>query len=287
MQTLALVRNYIPAYKQIVEGKWHVASIVGVWPCAYDLEGKTVGTVGAGRIGRRVLERLKPFDCKELLYYDYARLDAATEKALGARYVSLEELVKTFRVLLLCLFNFQLLQDRLARSCDVVTINYPLHADTAHLFNKDLIGKMKKGSLSVLTVFAECQLISPTISYLVNTARGKIVEREALVEALKTKHLAGYAGDVWYPQPAPSDHPWRNMPNHAMTPHYSGTTLDAQRRYAAGVKDILLRTFEGRALEPQDVIVQGGVLAAQYDKNAKHTALPEQAGGAVAGRLKL
>lgn len=49
---------------------------------------------------------------------------------------------------------------------------------------------------------------------------GRIVDREAVVEALKSGQLGGYAGDVWYPQPAPPDHPWRHMPNHAMTPHY-------------------------------------------------------------------
>ena len=65
-------------------------------------------------------------------------------------------------------------------------------------------------------------------SYLVNTARGKIAETQAVVDALESGQLRGYAGDVWYPQPAPKDHPWRTMPNHAMTPHYSGTTLDAQ-----------------------------------------------------------
>ena len=65
-------------------------------------------------------------------------------------------------------------------------------------------------------------------SYLVNTARGKICETQAVVDALESGQLRGYAGDVWYPQPAPKDHPWRTMKNHAMTPHYSGTTLDAQ-----------------------------------------------------------
>lgn len=61
-----------------------------------------------------------------------------------------------------------------------------------------------------------------------NTARGKIVNRDALVEALASEHLQGYAGDVWYPQPAPADRPWRTMPRNAMTVHYSGMTLEAQ-----------------------------------------------------------
>ena len=59
-------------------------------------------------------------------------------------------------------------------------------------------------------------------AYLVNTARGKICDRDAIVRALESGQLAGYAGDVWFPQPAPQDHPWRTMPHHGMTPHISG-----------------------------------------------------------------
>jgi formate dehydrogenase len=237
MQMLALVRNYIPAYKQVINGEWNVAEIA---KNAFDLEDKVVGTVGCGRIGQRVLTRLKGFDCKELLYHDFKQLPAAKEKELGARYcATVEELVK---------------------ECDIVTINAPLHKGTEGLFNKELISKMKKGS------------------YLVNTARGKIVVRDDIVDALKSGHLRGYAGDVWYPQPAPKDHPWRTMPNHAMTPHYSGTTLDAQARYTAGTKDILERTFENKPLRKDDVIVQGGKMAAQYDQSATDRNLDFESG---------
>jgi len=78
------------------------------------------------------------------------------------------------------------------------------------MFNKELIGKLKKGVL------------------IVNNARGAIMERQAVVDAVESGHIGGYSGDVWDPQPAPKDHPWRYMPNQAMTPHTSGTTIDAQ-----------------------------------------------------------
>lgn len=78
------------------------------------------------------------------------------------------------------------------------------------MFNKEMIGKMKKGVL------------------IVNNARGAIMDRQAVVEAVESGHIGGYSGDVWDPQPAPKDHPWRYMPNQAMTPHISGTTIDAQ-----------------------------------------------------------
>ena len=61
------------------------------------------------------------------------------------------------------------------------------------------------------------------------------LSRDAIAEALESGQLAGYAGDVWFPQPAPKDHPWRTMKNNGMTPHTSGTSLSAQARYTAGV----------------------------------------------------
>jgi formate dehydrogenase len=189
---------------------------------SYDLEGMVVGTVGAGRIGSAVLRRLKPFDVK-LHYTDRHRLPASVEQELG--------------------LTFHPDAESLVRICDVVTINTPLHPETEHLFNDALIGKMKRGA------------------YLVNTARGKICDRDAVAKALKSGQLAGYAGDVWFPQPAPKDHPWRTMPHHGMTPHVSGTSLSAQARYAAGVREILECWFEGRPIREEYLIVSGGELA--------------------------
>jgi formate dehydrogenase len=98
-------------------------------------------------------------------------------------------------------------------------------------------------------------------AYLINTARGKLCDRDAVAAALESGQLAGYAGDVWFPQPAPADHPWRSMPHHGMTPHVSGTSLSAQARYAAGVREILECHFEGRPIRNEYLIVQGGKLA--------------------------
>ncbi|KAK9836497.1 hypothetical protein WJX74_001714 [Apatococcus lobatus] len=225
MMILALVRNYMTAHYQVINGKWQVADIA---KDSWDVENKVIGTIGAGRIGQRVLERLIAFKPSKLLYSDYAQLPKAREQELQAEYVSMEDLVK---------------------QCDVITINCPLHKETEGMFNKRLFDMMKPRG------------------FLVNTARGKIVDREAVKEALESGHLQGYAGDVWYPQPAPEDHPWRHMPRQAMTPHYSGTTLDAQQRYAAGTKEVLRRFFSKEELNPTDVIVSGGKMAAQYDSS--------------------
>src|ERR671918_1417896 len=219
MMILALVRNYIPSYQWVIDGGWNIADCVSR---SYDLEGMQVGTVGAGRIGSAVLRRLKPFEVG-LHYTDRHRLPAEVEKELGV--------------------TFHPDAASLVRVCDVVTINAPLHPETEHLFNAELIGQMKRGA------------------YLVNTARGKICDRDAVARACETGQLAGYAGDVWFPQPAPRDHPWRSMPHHGMTPHTSGTSLSAQARYAAGVREILECWFEGRPIREEYLIVDGGRLA--------------------------
>src|SRR5262249_60776311 len=97
-------------------------------------------------------------------------------------------------------------------------------------------------------------------AYIVNTARGKICDRDAVVRALESGQLAGYAGDVWFPQPAPRDHPWRGMPHHGMTPHISGSSLSAQARYAAGNPWILECWVWKPPIPGEYLIVQGGQL---------------------------
>jgi len=219
MMILSLVRNYIPSYNWVIRGGWNIADCV---ERSYDLEGMTVGTVAAGRIGLAVLRRLKPFDVK-LHYTDRHRLPQDIEQELNLTFhPDVESLVSV---------------------CDVVTINCPLHAETESLFNEKLIAKMKRGA------------------FLVNTARGKICDRDAVARALNSGRLAGYAGDVWFPQPAPKDHPWRTMPHHGMTPHISGSSLSAQARYAAGTREILECWFEKRPIRSEYLIVDGGKLA--------------------------
>jgi formate dehydrogenase len=219
MMILALVRNYIPSYRWVIDGGWNIADCVSR---SYDLEGMQVGTVAAGRIGSAVLRRLKPFEVG-LHYTDRHRLPSEVEKELGV--------------------TFHPTVQSLVEVCDVVTINAPLHPETENLFDADLLARMKRGA------------------YLINTARGKICDRDAVAAACRSGQLAGYAGDVWFPQPAPRDHPWRSMPHHGMTPHTSGTSLSAQARYAAGTREILECWFDGRPIRDEYLIVDGGHLA--------------------------
>jgi formate dehydrogenase len=205
--------------------KWVIDGGWNIADCvqrSYDLEGMHVGTVAAGRIGLAVLRRLAPFDV-HLHYFDKHRLSPEVEAELNLTY-------------------HPTVQDMVPH-LDVVTINAPLHPETRGLFDDELIGTMKRGA------------------YLINTARALICDRDAIDRALRSGQLAGYAGDVWYPQPAPADHPWRTMPHHGMTPHISGSSLSAQTRYAAGTREILECFFSGRPIRDEYLIVDGGALA--------------------------
>lgn len=217
MTILILVRNFMEGNRQAVEGEWNLPKVGNY---AHDLEGKTVGIFGFGRIGQLVAERLRAFDVN-IQHSDPQH----TEELHGSKPVSFDDLVKT---------------------SDVITIHAPLTRQTEHIFDHDRLMEMKKGA------------------YLVNTARGKIIDTDALPKVLESGHLNGYGGDVWYPQPAPANHPWRTMPSQAMTIHYSGMTLEAQKRIEDGVQDILTRFFENRPMQPQDIIVDGGKMSTSY-----------------------
>ena len=219
MMILALVRDYHNQYKIVNEGGWHIADAV---KRSYDVEGMHIGTIAAGRIGYDMLRKMAPFDV-HLHYFDKHRLPEDKEKELNLIYHnSVEDLVAV---------------------CDVINISCPLHPETEHMFNDDLISKCKKGA------------------YIINTARGKICDKDAIARAVESGQLSGYAGDVWFPQPAPNDHVWRTMPHHGMTPHTSGTSLSAQTRYADGVREILECFFDSSEIRNQYLIVKDGDLA--------------------------
>ncbi|MBE9376511.1 NAD-dependent formate dehydrogenase [Saccharopolyspora sp. HNM0983] len=211
LQILALVRNFVPAHRQVLDGRWDVAEAAAP---AHDLEGKTVGIVGLGAIGARTALRLRGFDVR-MLYHARHRKSPAEEATLGVRYARFDDLVA---------------------ESDVICLALPLTGGSRAMFDRERLAAMKPGA------------------WLVNTARGAIVDRDDLVVSLESGHLGGYAGDTWYPQPAPEDHPWRSMPSHAMTIHYSGMTAEAQQRIAAGVREILGDWTADRPL-PEDYLL--------------------------------
>jgi formate dehydrogenase len=219
MQILVLVRDFTTQHKIVNDGGWHIADAVSR---SYDVEGMNIGTIAAGRIGIDMLRKMKPFDVN-LHYMDRHRLPEEVEQELN--------------------LTFHETVESLVAVCDVINISCPLHPETEHMFNDDMISKCKKGA------------------YIINTARGKICDKDAIARGLESGQLSGYAGDVWFPQPAPNDHVWRTMPHHGMTPHTSGTSLSAQTRYADGVREILECFFDGTPIRDPYLIVQNGQLA--------------------------
>jgi len=219
MQILVLVRDFTTQHKIVNDGGWHIADAVSR---SYDVEGMHIGTIAAGRIGLDMLRKMKPFDV-HLHYMDRHRLPESIEQELG--------------------LTFHETVESLVSVCNVINISCPLHPETEHMFNDELISKCKKGA------------------YIINTARGKICDKDAIARACESGQLSGYAGDVWFPQPPPNDHVWRTMPNHGMTPHTSGTSLTAQARYADGVREILECFFANEEIRNEYLIVQNGDLA--------------------------
>ena len=131
-----------------------------------DLSIATVGLVGFGAIGRETAERLR-VSGSQVYYYARHRKDPETERRYGVEYLPLEEL---------------------AERCDIVSLHLPATAESTHMVDRDFLARMKPGA------------------FLVNTARGAIIDDEALCEAIRSGHLAGAALDCYDPEPVPADH---------------------------------------------------------------------------------
>ena len=221
MMILALVRNYIPSYQWVVKGGWNIADCVSR---SYDLEGMQVGTVAAGRIGSAVLRRLKPFDVETALHRSPPPAGGGREGA--RRHLPPDRRVDGAQ---------SATWSRSTRRC----IPRPSTCSTTQMIAQDEARRLPGQ----------------------HRARQDLRPRRRRRARCESGQLAGYAGDVWFPQPAPQDHPWRTMPHHGMTPHISGTSLSAQARYAAGTREILECWFDGRPIREEYLIVDGGKLA--------------------------
>lgn len=154
-----------------------------------DLCCATVGLIGFGAIGQATAERLRVNGSK-IYYYARHRRDLETERAYGVEYLPLEEL---------------------AAQCDIVSLHLPATAESIHMVGRDFLGRMKPGS------------------YLVNTARGAVIDDEALCGAIRSGHLAGAALDAYVPEPVPADHPLVRLAEEfpdrvVLCPHQGGLT---------------------------------------------------------------
>lgn len=195
----------------------------GQWPKAemraqcYMLQGKTIGLVGIGNIAKQVAKRLSGFDVKEIVYYDIFRLSEEKEQELHVRYVPLDELMTI---------------------SDVISIHVPLTDETRGMISAERIGMMK-----------------PT-AILINTARGFIIDQDALIDALREKKIRGAGLDAFEEEPLSADSPLLALENLVLTCHHAGSVIDNVLPRAIHAYGNIEKFSHGEAVDPRDIIVK-------------------------------
>jgi phosphoglycerate dehydrogenase-like enzyme len=204
MLILATLKRLIWLHGNVVAGRWRVGGFDEhrLW----ELEGKTVGIVGLGNIGKKVARRLHGFDAR-VQYYDVLRLTEDQEDALGVRFVLFEELLRT---------------------SDVVTVHVPLTASTQNLMSTDQFAAMKPSAI------------------FINTCRGPVVDEVALHKALTSGQIAGAGLDVMVDEPPAPDHALFELDNVIITPHMAGPTWDNWTKAFRNAFDNIQRVAAGR-----------------------------------------
>ena len=179
---LSVARRTAAHTTQMLDGAWPISTPGSI----HRLRGRTLGIIGAGRIGTAVAGIAAGFGLR-VIGYDIAR-SPDQMAAAGIEAVDLDTL--------------------LARS-DYLSLHVPYTPSTHHLVDAALLARLKPGAI------------------LVNTARGKVVDTDALIDALASGHLAGAGLDVFEQEPLPADSPLRSAPNVVMTPHIGGYSVEA------------------------------------------------------------
>lgn len=202
---LGVARRVSEAERFLRSGLWKVAWAPNMF-LGSDVYGKTLGIIGMGRIGYAVAKRARGFDM-QILYYQRRRLAEDKERAVGARYVGLDELLST---------------------SDFVSIHLPLTEQTRGLINEEKLRLMK-----------------PT-AYLINTSRGAVIDEAALIKALKEGWIKGAALDVYTVEPLPKDSPLLRFENVLLTPHIGSATTETRKRMAELAAENLTAVLTGR-----------------------------------------
>lgn len=188
---LDVLRRVSEGDRIIREGKWR--QIYGAYDyVGIDLQGKTLGIFGLGRIGSTLARRAKAFDMK-IIYHNRKPISKNKEKSLGVKYVTL---------------------DKLIAQSDIISIHVPHTKETNQLFDMKVFRKMKK------------------TAFVVNTSRGKIVNEKDLATALKKKIIAGAALDVYENEPIGKKHPLTKIQNVVLAPHIGSSTKETRAKMA-------------------------------------------------------
>jgi len=207
MLILAVYKRLVWQHQNVVAGKWRVGDFAQTR--LFELEGKTLGIVGLGRIGKRVARRAQAFDMA-VVYHDIVRLSEDQEDALGLRFVLLPELLRT---------------------SDVVSLHVPLNAETRNMMSTAELNAMKDTAI------------------LINTCRGPVVDEAALHKALTSGQIAGAGLDVMVQEPPGADHPLFALANVIITPHTAGPTWENWTKAFRNGFDNILRVAAGRPPE--------------------------------------
>ena len=171
----------------IRNGKWE--EIYGAFDyVGVDLQGKTIGILGLGRIGKTLAKRAKAFDMK-IIYHNRKHISKTEEKILNVKYVSFEKLIS---------------------QSDFISIHVPHTKETNHLFNMKIFKKMKKSA------------------FVINTSRGKVINEKDLVTALKKKIISGAGLDVFEKEPIKKNHPLVKLQNIVLAPHIGSSTKETR-----------------------------------------------------------
>lgn len=209
---LAVYRKLPLLHSNVITGKWRGEA--GIASTSYVIDGKQVGLIGCGAIGKQVAQKVKTFGA-EVRYYDPFRLSAEEEEKWGVRYVPLAELLAT---------------------SDIISLHLPLTPETKHLINKATLGMMK-----------------PT-AVIVNTARGEIIREADLIEALAAGKILGAGLDVVEDEPLTQDNPLVKLNNIVLTPHMGGSTFDINTAMVKRCIDNISRVSRGDSLRSSDFV---------------------------------
>ena len=205
MLMLAVLKRLVANHNEVAAGKWRTAEFAA--SRLYEVEGKRLGIVGLGNIGKKVARRVAGFDM-DVRYHDIVRLSGDQEDALGVRYALFAELLRT---------------------SDVVTLHVPLNDVTRKMMSTREFAMMK-----------------PT-AVLINTCRGPVVDEDALYQALTSKTIAGAGLDVMVEEPPAPNHKLFSLPNVTLTPHSAGPTWDNWTKAYRNGFDNIARVAAGRA----------------------------------------
>jgi phosphoglycerate dehydrogenase-like enzyme len=205
MLMLAVLKKLVWHHNNVAAGKWRVGDFAATR--TYEVEGKRLGIVGLGNIGKKVARRAQGFDM-DVRYYDVLRLSEDQEDALGVRFALLAELLRT---------------------SDVVTLHVPLNDVTRKMMSTREFAMMKPGAV------------------LLNTCRGPVVDENALYKALTSGTIAGAGLDVMVEEPPAQNHPLFSLPNVTLTPHSAGPTWDNWTKAFRNGFDNIQRVEAGRS----------------------------------------